>query len=1798
MNTAYQSAVRAEHTHSSEQKSSIRSLATTGRLLALLAVAILCSWTTEATAYDRYKNEATGAGNCSTCHGDFTDGVSPKGSVFPQADKHVMHRSSSAMDAGCDLCHTNGDNRNPFLGSSDGTGNNAGVGCVGCHGREADAGNDSLSPGRGAGLRQHHYNAGITNCADCHIDADPANYSPVGEDVVPQYYGTVDTLADEPCNLVAQGNLNENWTVDSAFIGLDNDGDGLYDGSDPDCSANQPPTADPNGPYSATVGDPVTFDGSGSSDTDGTIVSYDWVFGDGGTGTGVAPTYTYSSAGTFDVMLTVTDDAGSTDSASTTAMISSQPMPPVAMANGPYAGTVGSPVSFSSAGSSDPDGSIVAYNWDFGDGGTSTAANPTYTYSIDGTFNVTLTVTDNDGLTDTDTTSAAIGPATGNMPPVANANGPYTGTEGTPVQFSSAGSVDSDGTIASYTWDFGDGNTSADANPTHTYIAASTYEVTLTVIDDDGAAGSDTTTATIEARQENSPPSADANGPYEGVAGSPVSFDGSGSSDTDGTIVSYMWDFGDGSTGTGATPTHNYASPGTFDVTLTVTDDDGATGTDSTTATITDQQPPMGDGEMLYNSLCAACHGDPWAGPAVDPTLVAGRRVTGARDCSITASIFGNPAATNRGLRKKIPWPDGVPSKLFLQDLSSDEIAKIAEYLNSDTVSGEQRYVTTCAGCHGADASGGFVNKDLRGKRNVNVNQRLMQYLSCLPESDIDQVEDFLGNLSKSNDDGYDDSDSDSDSDDELYDEDDSDSDSDDVDVDYTSGDSVGGTEAGGSTSADSRGEGGAGGTGLFFLCLLGCAVILKRCRKGKAMLNHARIVAALFIAAAASTSVAAPVEVPALVSPVKVVRDVDGIPHIIGNTEHDVVFMQGYLHAQDRFFQMDFSRRQASGTLAELLGAPAMGSDTQLRTIGLRRAAQRSLAAISPEVKAGLQAYADGVNYFLATQPLPPEYVVLEISQADPWTPLDSVAIAKLIAFGLSFDLDIGTTEALISYQVAGGIVGFDGTALFFEDLFRSQPFDPAATVPDALAAAAPSPSPQNRAAKKARQSAPRASKAAADGKPAKPLDPAVGKLIEDVIERARGVPLLENALRSTDKPQGSNEWAVAPSRSASGKAMLANDPHLALNTPATWYQNHLRATPAGLDVVGSTFPGVPYVVLGQNRHITWGATVNPMDVTDTFQEQVVPDPGSPSGLSTVYLGTPEPLIPIPEVFRYNVVGDGVPNNLVTAPAGGTVNGVFIPPVTLIVPRRNNGPIINVDLTTGFALSVQYTGFSPTRELDAFYNFNYAKGMDDFRHALQFFDFGSQNFAYMDTDGNIAYFTSAEMPIREDLQAGVVNGLPPFLLRNGGGGNEWLPVSNPQPHQAVPYEILPFDEMPKLVNPVGGYFINANNDPTGNTRDNNPLNELRPGGGIFYLNPGYAIGTRAGRITQGFEERLASGPLSREDMEEIQADVILLDAQVFTPLILAAFENAQSGAAHPLLAALAADPRVAEAVGRLAAWDYSTPTGVTEGYDASDEDGNRSAPSAAEVDHSIAATIYSVWRGQMIGNTIDQVLDAIGLPRPPSSRSMTALRNLFDKYDTQFGAGASGLNFFNVPGVADPLARRDILVLKSVQDALDLLAGPQFAEAFGGSTEQSDYRWGRLHRIVLDHPLGPPFDTPPAGGAFPPSFPDLPGLAVDGGFGVVDASSHSARADSSNDFMFGSGPSRRYIGESNRAPRGIKGQTTLPGGESGVLGSPLYANILGRWLTNDYYDIRQRNRDVRQSAASAQKFVPPDDDD
>ena len=897
------------------------------------------------------------------------------------------------------------------------------------------------------------------------------------------------------------------------------------------------------------------------------------------------------------------------------------------------------------------------------------------------------------------------------------------------------------------------------------------------------------------------------------------------------------------------------------------------------------------------------------------------------------------------------------------------------------------------------------------------------------------------------------------------------------------------------------------------------------------------------------------------------VVRDDEGIPHIAARTEREAIYLQGFAHAQDRLFQMDVSRRQAEGTLAELLGAGALPSDVQLRTFGLRRGADRSLAILPRSVRDALSAYADGVNAYVASHPLPAEYAALEITTFRPWAPVDSLSVLRLISFGLSFELtDLDRTMLLAQYQAAGAAQGFDGAALFFEDVNRVAPFDNAATVPDASASTS------------GRASADPAENRAQSGTGATTLaaastalhDPVLMGMARDYLAHLRSLPFVQAALKDPDDGRGSNEFAIAGRHSRTGRPILANDPHLTLTAPATFYQNEIR-TP-GFSVIGGSLPGVPFVIIGNTERFAWGLTTHFMDVTDVYQEKIVPDPKSPSGLSSMYQGKAEPVQALPQVFRANTVGDGVQNNVVTVAPGGA-----IPAAVLIVPRRNNGPIITMNQGAGTAISVQFAGFSGTREMQAFRSINRARTLAQFTAALQRFDVGSQNFVYAAKDGDIAYFATGEMPLREDLEKGAPAGLPPFFIRDGQGGNEWLPPQDRDPNRALPFAILPFEEMPQVINPARGFIVNANNDPSGNRRDNDVLNVLRPTGGIRYIGSGYAFdpGIRAGRIQEWLASSLANGrKLGAEDLQRLQADVVMGDATFFVPFIVEALGNALRPGAPAELTTFAKDPRIVQAVGRLALWDRSAPTGIVEGFDAADRDGARAEPSALEIANSVAATIYSVWRNQIVTQTLTTTLSRRGVPNPgPRDIQLTAVKNLFDTFPQRSGVGASGLDFFGVPGIARAEDRRDIVILRSVSLALDALAGPAFADAFNGSTNQSDYRWGRLHRTVLAHPIGGPFSVPPAGGAFPQPLPNLPGIPVDGGLHTVDQGTHQINRDNSNGFMFSFAPALRYVASLESS--GITAVSSLPGGQSGVPGSPFYLNLLGRWLTNEAFPLR-----------------------
>lgn len=923
----------------------------------------------------------------------------------------------------------------------------------------------------------------------------------------------------------------------------------------------------------------------------------------------------------------------------------------------------------------------------------------------------------------------------------------------------------------------------------------------------------------------------------------------------------------------------------------------------------------------------------------------------------------------------------------------------------------------------------------------------------------------------------------------------------------------------------------------------------------------------------------------PSLLAPAQIVREANGIPHIFAQNEHDLYFLQGWVHGEDRLFQMDVTRRSVGGTLAELFGPSALPTDVQARTIGLGRAAELSLNAFSPPVKDALDAYSAGVNAFLAAPPaLPPEYGVLGLTSVKPWTPLDSSMVAKAIGFATSFDpgKEISLTLALQAYagsanarNAAIGAEVFDGAALFFADIFRQAPFDPTLTLPGGDSTVAGMGPVQQ-------------SGGTAD------LDASTLANGRDYLNRMRAAPDIFGVLRRRGGPTGSNQWVVSGARTPNGRAMLANDAHQPLDNPGLWHQTHV-STP-DMDVIGDDLAGAPFIVFGHNRRITWGITNARYDHTDVFAEVIVQDAESPSGLSIVHKGNREPIVPLPQTYSANVGGQVVD---VTGSPG-------LPPFVLVIPRRGNGPIVTAPTfnpETGFftALSIQSVGFGPTRDLEGLYRVNRAQNLDAFSDAMRLIDFASQNFVYADVEGNIAYFSTGEIPLRSDLQNFTVDGLPPFLIRDGSGlhDNEWIPDPDPAPDQATPFEILPFAELPQIVNPPSGFIINANNDPIGNSLDNNTLNQLRSGGsGLHYLNwGGHNFSIRAGRITRMFDQEFSAGNqrLSFSDMKRFQADTVLGDAEFFVAEILQAFDNGQRVDAHPQLAGLVMDPRVAEAIGRLRQWDFTTPTGLALGFDAD--------PDADDIAASAAATIYSVWRSRFIVNTIDAVLDgfAVGpvlealnldeMPKPQDrEEEVTALRHLLDSFDVNQGVGASGVNFFQMEGVEDAAARRDIVLLRSLSDALDLLASDAFAAAFDHSTDQDDYRWGKLHRIVFRHVLSdsvPLFNLPTPG--LSPLGDALPGFPTDGGYETVDAADHNLRAADSNGFMFDFGPSRRYAARL-KADR-VRANASLPGGVSGVLGGPFYGNMLEEWLFNDMHHLNIVQDDI---AGTVQMFSPP----
>jgi|GEM_PF-5178328 len=295
---------------------------------------------------------------------------------------------------------------------------------------------------------------------------------------------------------------------------------------------------------------------------------------------------------------------------------------------------------------------------------------------------------------------------------------------------------------------------------------------------------------------------------------------------------------------------------------------------------------------------------------------------------------------------------------------------------------------------------------------------------------------------------------------------------------------------------------------------------------------RYSRIFLALSICATfALPAAAASISAPGLSQPGTISYDALGTPTIRAANQDDVAFLQGYAEAKARFFEMDFDRRAAAGNLAELVGVNALSNDVQSRTLGLGRAAWATWQALDDDTRGWLQSFSNGVNFWLQTNALPPEYGALMLTRAEPWTPVDSITVGKGLAFQLSFDLDIQNTIDFGAYSQAATAANVDVNALFFGDTHRFAPPDNHVTLPDF------SPSGSNVVA---------STKSLVASFGGIKVDPTALALAQTYRDKIAGNPFIAPSLHPRLGRGGSNEFAVSGANTASGHPLIANDPHL----------------------------------------------------------------------------------------------------------------------------------------------------------------------------------------------------------------------------------------------------------------------------------------------------------------------------------------------------------------------------------------------------------------------------------------------------------------------------------------------------------------------------------------------------------------------------------------------------------------------------------------------------------------------------
>jgi penicillin amidase len=501
-------------------------------------------------------------------------------------------------------------------------------------------------------------------------------------------------------------------------------------------------------------------------------------------------------------------------------------------------------------------------------------------------------------------------------------------------------------------------------------------------------------------------------------------------------------------------------------------------------------------------------------------------------------------------------------------------------------------------------------------------------------------------------------------------------------------------------------------------------------------------------------------IKVAGLKGEVLIQRDKWGVPHIQASSRQDLFFAQGYAHAQDRLWQMELNRRAAAGKLAAIIGDMALETDRLSRTLGFARLATGSWENSGDMVRADVEAYAAGINANLEDRrKLPLEFSLLS-HEPEPWTPLDTLAFARLMAWTLSHGLAGKLTRAQLIERLGAELAA---------GLEPHYPERNPITLPEGI---------EFNALK-----------------------------LDDMLDAAGG-PFLGRSMEGAGR--GSNGWAIAGRRSATGHPILCNDVHLPVKTPSLWYYNHLRQLEdekvrKGLHVAGVSLPGIPYVLVGHNESIAWGATLSFVDCEDLYVERLGAD----------------------ERPRYRYKGNWHEAEIVEE----QIEIRNRPDHVERIVTTRHGPIIsNILPHSRQAVALSSMALREFEAFDGFALLNAAASWDDFVRGVASIESPPLNLIYADTSGNIGYYLSGKVPVRANGQ-----GLVP--VPGWTGEHDWIAE-------------VPFEELPHAFNPKRGFLVTANHRIVG---DDYP----------YYLGSLWRNGYRARRLEELIE---TAGTISIEE--------------------------------------------------------------------------------------------------------------------------------------------------------------------------------------------------------------------------------------------------------------------------------------------------------------------------------------------